>query len=176
MTAQAIQALEKVQLLPCPFCGGKPTCGPLLDDNGDIYTDRLGVYCHACDFGLSSKPRDTTQEDGWPWHLLNEAIDKWNTRTINSKSEEQKMKLNTPPPTRTMLEDTEVFRKAIGEHVEQELQTIFGLPVVVTDAVPPRTALFGSYPKPERDNMTLEEYAAQCAKHFTKIKLSDGSK
>lgn len=83
------------------------------------------------------------------------------------------MKLNTPLPTRTMLEDTEVFRKAIGEHVEQELQTIFGLPVVVTDAVPPGTALVGSYPKPERDNMTLEEYAQQCARYFTKIKIED---
>ena len=34
------------------------------------------------------------------------------------------MKLNTPPPTRTMLEDTEVFRKAVAEHVEQELQAV----------------------------------------------------
>jgi hypothetical protein len=50
-------------------------------------------------------------------------------------------------------------------------QTIFGLPVVVTDAVPPETALIGQYPKPERDNMTLDEYAQQCAKYFAVLKM-----
>ena len=43
--------------------------------------------------------------------------------------------------------------------------------MVVTDAVSPGTALIGGYPKPERDNMTLEEYARQCAKHFAVLRL-----
>lgn len=55
-------------------------------------------------------------------------------------------------------------------------QPIFGLPVVVTDAVPSGTALIGSYPAPERDNMTLEEYAQQCAKHFAVLKLEQDKK
>lgn len=84
------------------------------------------------------------------------------------------MRLNTPQPTRTMLEDTEAFREAVSEHVDRALQTIFGLPVVATDAVAEGEILCGSFPQPERDNMTLEEYAAQCAKYFTKIKLTDG--
>ena len=48
--------------------------------------------------------------------------------------------------------------------------TIWGFPVVVTDTLPKGTALVGSFPEPERPDMTLEEYAAQCAKHFAKIK------
>lgn len=49
--------------------------------------------------------------------------------------------------------------------------SIFGFPVVETDAVAEGEVLFGSFPPPERDNMTLKEYAEQSAKHFTKIKL-----
>lgn len=52
-------------------------------------------------------------------------------------------------------------------------QTIFGLPVVVTESVAEGEILLGSMPIPEHDNMTLDEYAAQCAKSFIKVKLSD---
>jgi len=56
---------------------------------------------------------------------------------------------------------------------EAQTQTLFGLPVVVTDAVAPGTALVGSFPPPERDNMTIQEYAEQCAKYWYKLRIED---
>lgn len=50
-------------------------------------------------------------------------------------------------------------------------QTLWGLPVVVTDSVPEGTALVGSFPEPERPDMTIEEYAEQCAKYWYKLRI-----
>lgn len=45
--------------------------------------------------------------------------------------------------------------------------------MVVTDTVTPGTALVGSFPKPERDDMTIREYAEQCAKYWYKLRVED---
>lgn len=54
---------------------------------------------------------------------------------------------------------------------ETKRQEVFGLPIEITDAIGPGTAIVGYYPKPERPNMSIDEYAAQCARHFTKMRL-----
>lgn len=50
-------------------------------------------------------------------------------------------------------------------------QTLFGLPVVVSDEITPGTALVGSFPTPERESMTVEEYAEQCARYWYKLRV-----
>jgi hypothetical protein len=45
-----------------------------------------------------------------------------------------------------------------------------GFPVHITDALEQDEILLGSYPKPERPNMTPSEYVEQCARYFVKLK------
>lgn len=54
-----------------------------------------------------------------------------------------------------------------------EEQTLFGLPIVINENMhaDQHEILVGSFPRPERADMTLDEYAAQCARYFTKIRL-----
>lgn len=77
-TQQKLAQLDR--LLACPFCGGEAERGPLCSEDGGTYVDRMGVYCRACNFEMSSTPRKVEHGDGWPWRDLAEVTAKWNTR------------------------------------------------------------------------------------------------
>ena len=53
----------------------------------------------------------------------------------------------------------------------EQMTSLWGFPVVVTDTVSEGTALVGSFPEPERANMTVKEYAEQCTKYWYKLRI-----
>lgn len=54
---------------------------------------------------------------------------------------------------------------------KEQPKSIFGIPVVIGNWFAPNQIWFGSWPKPERDPMTIEEYAEQCAPYWVRADL-----
>lgn len=143
------------------FIGGR--------SDGEWHVMHDEVYSHRIAYGLGTDAPNTlyqamelSGEDGGPVRVfVPEGTTGFDVLQLLVKS--YKGQTNSPFKKRGIMEP-------------DPTQAIFGLPVVITDAVPRGTVMIGSYPKPERDNMTLEEYAQQCAKRFAVLRIEDQKK
>ncbi|PLP96951.1 Lar family restriction alleviation protein [Cupriavidus pauculus] len=69
------------KLKPCPFCGGKPSIAPLIEQvEHDSWA--ASINCNSCDVSLTPQYTSTSEDEA-----VSAAIEQWNRRELESASQ-----------------------------------------------------------------------------------------